>query len=376
MQRHNDNVGVLRLVFASLVIIGHAPEMIDGTRVREPLTRVFHTLSLGELSVDAFFLISGYLIADSWIRTRSLQHYLQRRVLRIYPAFMVSYLFCCLCLAPLVGGSPGQHMLGTVLRLAILQSPPNYPGELIGIPHANLNGSMWTIAYEFRCYLLVAALGMAGLLEQRRLVLAITGLGLAALVIATYDALRAPLDALGSHRSVLYTVGSPWSTIRLTTAFLAGTCFYLYRDWLFQYLNWASAFFLAVVGAAQLFHDPHFAEVSLIVFGGAALFWLAFKANIGPIQAINDEWDISYGVYLYGWPIATAIRYFNRGISPSALAALTLPLALICGTASWWGLEKWTKSLARSWSIRRPPLVSAESIEVNAAGQTAKPISI
>ena len=368
MQRHSDNVGILRLILASLVIVGHAPEMIDGTRTREPLTRIFHTLSLGELSVDAFFLISGYLIANSWFRSKSLWHYLERRVLRIYPAFIVSYLLCCLCLAPLVGGNLEQQMFNTVLHLFILQPPPNYPGGLIGIPHPNLNGSMWTIAYEFRCYLLVAAFGLTGLLDRRRFILTITGFGLAALVLATWDSVRTPLDALGSLHSVSYTVGSPWNTIRLTTAFLVGTCFYLHRDWLLQHLNWAFALLSAVVATVLMFHDPHFAEGSLIVFGGVALFWLAFKANIGPIRAINDKWDISYGVYLYGWPIATAIRYFNREISPSTLVALTLPLALTCGMASWWGLEKWTKVLARSRSVRRPPLVSAEDVEVNAIG--------
>jgi peptidoglycan/LPS O-acetylase OafA/YrhL len=70
------------------------------------------------------------------------------------------------------------------------------------------------------------------------------------------------------------------------------------------------------------------------------VFWLALKAELGPLQRINDRWDISYGTYLYGWPAAITILYFDRAISPWALAALALPAAMMLGALSWWGVEK------------------------------------
>ena len=51
-----------------------------------------------------------------------------------------------------------------------------------------------------------------------------------------------------------------------------------------------------------------------------ALFWFALNANIGGLQCINDNWDISYGVYLYGSlaAIFTAgmTRIWLLGVSP------------------------------------------------------------
>ena len=354
MERHRDNIGLLRLIFASLVIVGHAPEMTDGMRLREPLTRLFHTLSLGELAVDAFFLISGYLIANSWTRTQSLRRYLARRWLRIFPAYAVAYLLCCFALGPMVGARPLQHLPETIARFALFAPPPGYPGQLAGLYHPMLNGAMWTIPFEFRCYLLIALLGASGLLYRRRTMLAITALGLAASILLTFPSLRQPLDELDTKLATQILVGSTYSTIRLTTIFLAGSCFHLFKDQVLPRLAARSAAVLAVA-ALLLMYDPHLAEAGLTVFGGLALFWLALKARIGPLQAVNDSWDISYGVYLYGWPIAIFILYRNPHIAPGLLAALALPLAFACGAVSWWGLEKRTKDLARSRSVELAP---------------------
>jgi len=366
VENHRGNIGVLRLIFASLVIIGHAPEQIDGDRHREPLTLIFHTVSLGQLSVDAFFLISGYLITLSWIRTKSLSLYLQKRVRRIYPAFMVAYLLSVFALGPVVGARPWRWIGETVFRLVALQSPPIYPGQLAGLHYPDLNGSMWTIAYEFRCYLLVGALGMTGLLCRRWLVLWITAIGVIALIAATFHIVRSPIDALNSHQRFNEIFGEPLKNISLTTTFLVGACFYLFKKELTTRLTSRTALFSALLATALLRY-PHLAEAALITLGSISLFWIGLKANIGWLQTINDRWDISYGVYLYGWPIATAIRWFDRSVSPWTLAAVTLTIALLAGATSWWGVERWTKDVKRSWTStylgpQYSAAVTAESI--------------
>lgn len=354
MDRHKDNIGFLRLLFASLVIISHSQEQIYGNRSHELLTRIFHTVSLGDLAVDAFFLISGYLITMSWMNTKSINKYLSRRIRRIYPAFILSYLLCVFALGPFVGADPSRRISVIVYHLVTLQTPETYPGQLGGLPSPELNGPMWTIAYEFRCYLLVVALGITGLINRRWFMLVFTAIGVGAMIGATFHLFGEHLDALDSHQRLNQLIGKLRADIRLTTTFLVGACFYLFRDDVLPRLNYRIALLLGVITIALLFRDPHLAEAVLITLGAACLFWIGFKANIGWLQSINDRWDISYGVYLYGWPIATAIRWLDRSVSPLALAAMTLPLALLAGAASWWGVEKWTKGRSESRSMREP----------------------
>ena len=101
VKNNNNNFHLLRFVFASLVIISHAHEIKDGDRSNEILTTIFGSISFGELAVDCFFVISGYLITKSWLENPRFSAFLSSRILRIFPAFIVASLLCALILGPL-----------------------------------------------------------------------------------------------------------------------------------------------------------------------------------------------------------------------------------------------------------------------------------
>lgn len=104
---HDNGFGLMRLVFATLVLVSHGPELLDGNRGREILTQVFGGLSFGEFAVDGFFVISGALITASWMNAASARDYLWRRITRIYPGFLAAIAAIAvsvLVVAPLGGG--------------------------------------------------------------------------------------------------------------------------------------------------------------------------------------------------------------------------------------------------------------------------------
>jgi len=349
--RRANNFGFLRLLFATLVIVSHSPELVDGNRSRELLTRLFGTMSFGEVAVDGFFLISGYLITKSFVQTGSVCAYLVKRVLRIFPGFAVSFWICVLLVAPFVGARRSSYSLDAMLaqvQAMLLLAQPYVAWAFAGLPHPELNGSMWTISYEFRCYLAAALLGVVGVYKPRYrfILLAITG---AALLINGIGLLRdgyVPGDEVA---------GVPAYSLRFFAVFSIGALYYLFRDRV--RLTGAGA---AAAGAAlaALMFDRQLAETAFAILGGYLIFWFAFRVRVLGLSRADNRIDLSYGVYLYAWPIQNILIWNNRGIDPWLLCLLTLAGAALAAFASWTLVEKPCLNLSRGWRHKQLPASS------------------
>lgn len=333
----DNNFGALRLLFAGLVIVAHSPEMLDGNRSREPLYAIFGTLTFGRVAVDAFFLISGYLITSSFVNSSGVTSYLFKRVLRIYPAFLVCSLICLFVVAPLGGGDLAKLSVvdwaKSAVRLILLRTP-EVQGSFEGQHYPSLNGAAWTIGYEFRCYVLAALLGIAGLYSRRLIYLACTIFVLA--VNVSYEPWIAPY-VVNWPAWLTFAIGDPIQNARLVSAFMVGTCYWLYRDKI-VYSSFLVVF-AAIVMTALLF-SPLLAESALILLGGYMLFWVAIGVDWKFLRSINADNDISYGLYLYGWPIAALMIWYWPSIPVVVLGAGTYAGAALAGMVSWFVIEK------------------------------------
>jgi peptidoglycan/LPS O-acetylase OafA/YrhL len=330
---HQNNFGLLRLSFALMVIVSHSIELVDGNRLREPLTQIFGSVSSGEFGVDGFFLVSGYLITQSFETSRSTADYLWKRVLRIYPGFVVASLFSLLIVGPLSGADMSALTSRGIARAAVyigLLAPPSLPNSFEGEHYPLLNGSMWTISYEFRSYLLIIIAGWLGLFRYRIVLLLL----IATLLIASILFTTEP-DYFSNLEVAI--VGQLKPTLRFTALFLSGAAFYVFRD-MIVYRN-KLALVAAILLALGLLNEET-AQLSIPIFAGYLIFWLAFLPNTERFNQVNNKTDISYGTYLYAWPIqALAIR-FIPGISPLLVLLITLVVATSLASLSWRYVEQ------------------------------------
>lgn len=325
--RNSNNFGFLRLLLAALVILAHSPVLVDGNRSRELLTRLFGTLTFGELAVDGFFLISGYLILKSFAQSSSYFEYLSKRVLRIYPGFIVAFV-----VSLLIGSLAGGKIVGLAGQAfhALTLKEPIYDGAFRGLPRPELNGSMWTIAYEFRCYLLVMLLGVIGVLRNRKIYLVLT---LALLICMTgQKVLQFEMPGIASVSSA-----NVQNSVRFCSIFLCGGVFFLFRDRISY--TWKAAVVAGTVLIPFMFIS-HFAETALATLGGYLLFWFALHAKSERISRIGSKVDLSYGLYLYAWPIQKLLIWNFRHISPWMLFGLSTITAGMCAYVSWTLIER------------------------------------
>lgn len=223
--RRNPQLDLLRILFATLVLLAHAPELTDGNRSREILNRiVHHDMTFGVLAVDGFFLLSGFLIMQSWDRDAELLNFLRKRVLRIVPGYLVAAVSSTVVLGFVAPGVPHWfHHLGPrfMLSLALISSPVT-PAIMPGDAGSLVNGSLWTIQYEVGCYLAVAVAGICGLIRRPALVLGATMMLFAIWVWPI-------LQAYVTWHHLLFVTGDPKEVYRMSAIFFLGACFYLFR---------------------------------------------------------------------------------------------------------------------------------------------------
>jgi peptidoglycan/LPS O-acetylase OafA/YrhL len=336
---HSNNFGLLRLAFAFFVIVSHSFELIDGDRSREPFTRLFGTISVGDFGVDGFFLVSGHLITQSFENSRTAWSYAWKRILRIYPGFIAASLVCLFFVAPFSGVQlttlPGSEWVKSLVRMIAL-APPALPGAFGGQPHAALNGSMWTIAYEFRCYVLIAILGLLGIFRRRAVFLSIS-------VAVLLSAAFVPID-LNPPSPFYDLVGTLRESLRFSAMFLFGAVFHIYRDKV-KYTGGA-AIVVAAALIASLF-NAQAATLAIPTLGGFVIFWLAFLPNTPRLNAINRSTDVSYGTYLYAWPVQMLLVRYFPGISPGLVMLAATFFSVALAFVSWFLIEKPFLSLKR-----------------------------
>jgi peptidoglycan/LPS O-acetylase OafA/YrhL len=232
--------------------------------------------------------------------------------------------------------------VGDWLKLAantLLLKAPAVPGAFDVLQVHALNGSMWTISYEFRCYILAAVFGFIGLYRRPWLFAVLTGLMLAANLLFAVPQLASVLQLPGPVGAV---VGQPMHMVRLLSAFMTGTCFWLLKP----KLGGRYAILAAVVLPAAMFVTA-IQPIVLSLLGGYLLFWLAFECEWSPLRRINAKDDISYGVYLYAFPITQLLIFFWRDIPAPVLILATFLLSLVCGSISWRFVEKPALGLKR-----------------------------
>lgn len=162
----------VRLALASLVLLEHSYFLVDGNSARDPLSILTGgQTNFGQFSVYMFFSLSGFLVTASLLRSKSTLQFLFKRASRIVPGFLLATLLACLVVGPLTAENPGKYLQDQNWLKIIVSSLALKQIDLSRVLANNqlhlVHGTLWTIKYEFDCYIILAALGAAGLLRER-----------------------------------------------------------------------------------------------------------------------------------------------------------------------------------------------------------------
>lgn len=343
-QGKNNNLNLIRLIAAFMVMYMHSLALCIADQAKDVMfTLTFHKALSGQVAVDIFFVISGFLIYRSYDRGNNVIKYLKARFLRIWPLLGLFILSTAFLIGPAFselsrGEYFSENLKDYLLNLVFASSYTRLPGVFTHHISKSVNGSIWTLRFEVLCYLMVLVI-LPIFKKCKKLIFPFLLLVMGGYVFFTY----------GCQETFMGFSKEPFVNLfRLVMHFAVGILYYLYRDKI--KLN---RLFLVMALLVQVMFTFIFDfEIAFAVAGAYLIMYFGFQDY--KISRLYDKvGDLSYGVYILSFTVQQIVihymgyfpeqnfegyrvlqmdPYVNLGIS----TAIVLPLAFI----SWHCFEK------------------------------------
>lgn len=343
MQIHANNFHFIRFVAAILVIYGHSYPLLGLGNLDLLQKWSQGTFPTAHIGVCIFFSISGYLIAQSLERSHGTFNFIWRRALRIVPGLLGVILFTMFILGPIVTSVSLETYFGsreTWTYFKILKLIPPTAGLLPGVfetlPTQQINGSLWTLSYEVFCYAVILGV-FVGFVNKSKYAILL-------LFLSIWLSFFFWHDPLLQNQGPIRWIRLNWFDIfNFSLYFLCGSIIHFFkikldkRVAILLFVIFIILYILsAIVGILPL--------SSLVWFRYLMVPYIVlYFANLKTwINGFEKAGDLSYGLYIYAFPIQQFfVWHFGvNNISPIGLffmsLAVTLPLAWI----SWHLIEE------------------------------------
>ena len=336
-----NNLNFIRLVAAILVVLSHAFNITYGKadwKSHEFLARLSNgDLSLGKIAVFCFFILSGYLITASYVKSKNNAEFFLKRFIRIYPGLIFVLVITVFLIAPIYSDKgviqnylSKENYLYIVHNLSFLINNDKIPGLFSSNPLPGLvNGSLWSLKHEMYCYFTVPLCVLLTKNKPKR-ILTLFGI-LTILNLLFYFNLIGILN---------WESGFPFRLKRflgLYEYFLAGVFMYSVRESIVISRKYALALFPLL--CVSIFIPP-ITSLAFATIGTYILFVMGYSPDI-KMPSVHKIGDLSYGIYIFGWPIQQIVmQQMGYSMSWSANFLLSMPFILVMACISWNIIEK------------------------------------
>jgi peptidoglycan/LPS O-acetylase OafA/YrhL len=334
-----DRVGsfdLLRLIAAFAVLWSHQFALM---KLPEPSILGTTPSAIG---LYIFFAISGYLNTNSLLRGQSSWRFLIRRARRIFPALIGLAIFCVL-LGAILTTADGLVFWAKVPDFIFRNSTILFgirytlPGVFEANPYPGpMNGSLWTLPAEIKLYIYLALIAVV--VRYRAAVLA--GVLIVALIgfLIWFNVTTAnPTEAHFNKFALLFIAGAALAILERRYGTVR-----------------------AFVGLAML---SAVSGLTTAVAGWLPMMSLVFIA-IGKSQTprqIRPTIDLSYGVYLYAFPVQQVMAMSDLSFWPSLGAAVVTTTAL-----AWLSARFIEQPALGAAQVRQPPALGPSRSEIMA----------
>ncbi len=337
----DNNFSLIRLLASVSVVLSHGYTVVYGTIKADPLWRAVR-MTMGSVAVDVFFVVSGFLVTRSLLSRRSVRQFIRARMLRIFPAQVVAVFLTVAALffvseeqTPMAYLSNFKSVTYVMKNVSLVTGYwKTLPGVFIDNPYGDVvNAALWSLPYELWMYMSLAAFWIASKIFLNSSTTVFKSVIAAVAVVG-----------LAAHLANFYLWFWPSQALRLISLFFVGAAFFIFRS---KIVLSGKTFLLAalVLSVGAFRPDTFFIAYHLLL-----PYLVLFAAYVpdGRIRLFNRIGDLSYGTYIYSFPVQQTVVALSDDPNVWTMFWLPLAVSLALAAVSWHKIEKRALALKNS----------------------------
>lgn len=326
--RKNNNLDLIRILLAALVIIGHA-QFLNGpdSFFPDPLQSIFYFTYSGAIAVKLFFFISGLVVANSLLHKGNISGFLISRIFRLMPALILVLLVTVLVFAPVLSKfSTDAYFSGETLQYLLdnlyFKTRFTLPGVFTDNNYPNtVNGSLWSLRYEVACYLFMLAVFIPMRYIGNKFFYNIPVLLIIGVTLCWPELIQDFMESKDPERWLL------------PACFAFGVFFAVNADKI--KINIVSLLIFPVVYLFCM--GTIYQELAMIFALSVGILYLSSRKFM---QKLKPKYDISYGIYLWGFLIQQTLFHYLGHINILLHIAIALVIASVLAFFTYVFFEK------------------------------------
>lgn len=325
LKKDNNNIDIFRVIAATLVIYGHSYALLPNVEYNDIIQKFLLFDYSGSIAVKIFFFLSGLVVTNSLLAKKDAIDFIIARFFRIFPALLVVLILMAFIIGPILSTLSASDYFSYTMPFYyvsygfIMDIQYHLPGVFNENRIHVINGSLWTIPFEVFCYLFLFSLFLIGVMKNR--------------LLMTLFFTLIIVDQL-SGSSILFTwIPQKPDVTLLAPCFAFGAILAAWKDKVKIDLKLTLGLILISILMFQSTYNYYYFYIAVFI---STLYISGNKL----VLKLKPRFDISYGIYLWGWPVQQIIISLYPEQSAEFNQITSIAICFVISYASWKLVER------------------------------------
>lgn len=317
LRNKSQNLNIVRFVAVLMVIVSNSFLVCTGSETGEWLFLLTNKqITMARLGMAILFLYSGFLIAMSAEKNKTINDFFMKRIKRVFPSFVFVTVGTVIICSFVSAWKPAGYIISIdtwkYLLNCVFIRVRELPGVFSNHPISVVNGLYWTIATGVICYIFCFIAYKLKFLEKKRFPISVPLVVIGSFIVWKLSARYTSLEAV----------------IQPVLFFYIGVAYWVYREKIALTVQW----FVGSLVLLMVFFALGIGEIAMFMVFPYITMYVSFGMRQCSTK-IGQLGNYAYGTYLWGFTVQQlALHFWTEDVMyPKYNVLIALPISILFG---------------------------------------------